>query len=217
MKRSGFTMVELIFVIIIIGILSVAAIPKFGDIRDKAKVNSEFAELSALESPIVAAMEFHNDDFGNIAVLWHEQNSTAIPADYDVINANDQVLRKVIKKGEDLDIVAYIDRNAAGTAADSLMTYDIIFLTGTASNATSGVRQPVERDTPGKPDRNDVWVFNSSAVDINVSGTNVSNTVEVLSGELKLIDADDTLDYTTVDVISSDGSTITTALHPTPL
>ena len=45
MKR-GFTMIELIFVIVIIGILAVIAIPKLNATRDDAKVVTELQNLS---------------------------------------------------------------------------------------------------------------------------------------------------------------------------
>jgi len=44
--RRGFTMIELIFVIVIIGILAVIAIPKLSATRDDAKITTELQNLS---------------------------------------------------------------------------------------------------------------------------------------------------------------------------
>ncbi len=187
MKRSGFTMVELIFVIIVIGILAAMAIPKFGEIRDRAKVNAEYASLSGLDGTITAEIEFRREDSdgADINVTWHNTDSGNPATTYDTINDNKKVLSKILKKGEKLKIVRYLDLDENGsTSGDSDIAYDVIFIEGQASNSATGVEKTT--DTAGRPDRNDVWVFNTSPVSVRIATTDKNLTLA--SGDIGLMD-----------------------------
>ena len=48
MKRSGFTMIELVFVIVILGILASVAIPKLAATRDDAMIAKAQSEISSM-------------------------------------------------------------------------------------------------------------------------------------------------------------------------
>lgn len=54
MKRQAFTMIELVFVIVVLGILASIAIPKLSNIQDDAQVSSENSGISAMRVALQA-------------------------------------------------------------------------------------------------------------------------------------------------------------------
>ena len=77
MKRAGFTMIELIFVIVILGILSAVAIPKMMGVSDKADAwvcKSYYATLNATVSPTLWSEVAMNE--ANITLAYSENNMT---------------------------------------------------------------------------------------------------------------------------------------------
>ena len=62
-RRNGFTLVELLIVVVIIGLLATIVVPKFGSSRDKAFVTSMKADLRNL----VTQQEAYMADSGRYA------------------------------------------------------------------------------------------------------------------------------------------------------
>lgn len=54
MKRHGFTMIELVFVIVVLGILASIAIPRLSATRDDAQVAKGRADVAAIRAAIVS-------------------------------------------------------------------------------------------------------------------------------------------------------------------
>ena len=74
-KTNGFTLIELIFVIVIIGVLTSVAIPKYQNLTDNAKISSELATASSVQSAIDAT---HGDWITNTcSFTWGNGQNTA--------------------------------------------------------------------------------------------------------------------------------------------
>jgi general secretion pathway protein G len=69
MKRSGFTMIELVFVIVILGILASVAIPKLAATRDDANIAKASTEISAIVSDLGSYYTAHGEFEDNVSKM----------------------------------------------------------------------------------------------------------------------------------------------------
>ena len=73
-KNSGFTLVEILIVVVILGILAAIVIPQFTQASTEAMENSLKANLQTMRSQIELYKIQHNDDFpGTVAAVTFEQ------------------------------------------------------------------------------------------------------------------------------------------------
>ena len=62
MKRSGFSMIELVFVIVILGVLAAVAVPRFVATRTDAQVATARSDLASVQKAVVAKVFADNID-----------------------------------------------------------------------------------------------------------------------------------------------------------
>ena len=145
MTKKAFSLIELIFVMVVIGILAAMAIPKFRGLSSNAKVSSELATASTIQSAIE---DVHSDWIVSEGTLeWgngkNEKNLTAngYPKQLgDCPPAFNWILKNS----------STIDTKWRCKAKDGKYIYR-----GPASDPTKGAPENGE----GKPDKNDCWVY----------------------------------------------------------
>ncbi len=184
MKKSAFTMVELIFVIVIIGILATTAIPKFSNIKNGAKKTAEIATISAVSTALDTANGEWSVNEGNFK--WgNNQNSSSLNSlGYpNVLSKNGEVFGAVIK-GKNSKFTKQNTINASD--------YNISIFTGPASDPQYGVKYDKgapNSDIANKPDKNDFWIY---AFYTNPNKTCIHNGKEIGAGDFVLVDTNGT-------------------------
>lgn len=118
--QSGFTLVEILIVVVILGILAAIVIPQFSDASTEAKTSSLCSDLQTVRSQIELYKIQHNDDLPSDAAVGIVSAMTA-QTDIDGNTGTDYgpYLQKIpTNPFNDLDTIteAATDANSAGGA-----------------------------------------------------------------------------------------------------
>lgn len=99
MKRKAFTMIELVFVIVVLGILAAIAIPKFAATRDDAQIAKGRSDVAAIRAAIVSERQGRllQGQSNYISKLDHISGATATSGllfdDNDTVTTNGMLLQ----------------------------------------------------------------------------------------------------------------------------
>lgn len=90
MKRNAFTMLEMVFVIVVLGILAAIAVPKLAVTRDDAQIVKGRSDVSAIRTAIINERQtrllrgesayishLHNGDAGDFTTLFDHNGTEA--------------------------------------------------------------------------------------------------------------------------------------------
>ena len=149
MKRA-FTLIELIFVIVIIGVLSAVAIPKFAHLSSNSKVAAELATASTIQSAIDDAHSEWIISEGSFSWGNNKNENNVNSAGYPKqLGDCEPAFNWVLKSSSTVDPKWTCTDNNDGT-----FKYE-----GPASQANSGVSSSKE----GKPDKSKHWNYDSAS------------------------------------------------------
>ncbi len=122
MKKRGFTLIELMVVVVIIGILAAIAIPNFVKVIDRAKVASVKANMKTLQTTVEAISVDFMGRYPDNAVDLDEELPGNFRNPYDGLSGSGSAWKAGTPDGTSEGLIYYDPENAGATYTSTSYT-----------------------------------------------------------------------------------------------
>jgi general secretion pathway protein G len=126
-RKSGFTLVEILIVVIILGILAAVVIPQFSDASDDTRSSSAMTNLKTIRSQLQLYKAQHTEswptDFGNQMTLFTDAGGVTNASQTAVYRFGPYLLRVPANPYTGISTVTTVADAATGYTAAADMTF----------------------------------------------------------------------------------------------
>jgi len=162
MRRSGFTLIELIFVIVILGILAAVALPRFANVSDDASISSEQSNAATVRTAIQAVRGQYLLN-GNVAAGTVTVDGVAITVNGRGYPVDLETANPTAFATSDTDSVAQFGSVLSEPMPDWVKVYQIVADLGNGDANLTFYRGPASQNVAPPADINTsaIWRYRS--------------------------------------------------------